>query len=72
MSRAQPENKLICFETREKAEEYEPMADWLLKNGQLLASTGFEIEFDSEDYQDMDAYAKFEVLTDFYNQRREI
>jgi len=72
MSRARPENKLICFETREKAEEYEPIADWLFKNGQLLASTSFETKFDTEDYQKIDAYTKFELLTNFYNQRREI
>ncbi|PSG98743.1 MAG: hypothetical protein BRC29_01285 [Nanohaloarchaea archaeon SW_7_43_1] len=72
MTRTRPENRLICFETREKAEEYEPMADWLLKNGQLLDSAGFETKFDTEDYQDIDAYTKFELLTNFYDQRRDI
>ncbi|PSH02541.1 MAG: hypothetical protein BRC26_00050 [Nanohaloarchaea archaeon QH_8_44_6] len=72
MSRTRSENKLICFETREKAEEYEPMADWLLKNGQLLDSGDFETKFDAEDYQNIDAYTKFELLTNFYNQRRDI
>lgn len=79
MSKAQnTTGNVTTVEQTQKAEEYEPLADWLLRNGQALAYTEpgeyREADIDEiiEDYRDLSAYQKFEKLADFYNARREV
>ena len=49
----------------EKAVEYEPMADWLLKNGKALAYSSNEIQLEAP-YSEQNPFHKFKLLTDVY------
>lgn len=56
----------ITPELSRKAQRYEPMASWLLKDGKVLAYDPVEIELDRP-FAELSAVSKFEVLTEAYN-----
>ncbi|MFT4867756.1 MAG: hypothetical protein ACI9LV_000360 [Candidatus Nanohaloarchaea archaeon] len=72
MSQAQrTTGNITPVEKHEKAEEYEPLADWLMKNGRALGYTEVDLEISREEYDELAPLEKFQALTDFYNERRE-
>jgi hypothetical protein len=73
MSQAQRTNgDLTSVEKHEKAEEYEPVADWLMKNGRSLGYPEVDMEISREEYDELAPLEKFQALTDFYNERRDV
>lgn len=79
MSQAQRESAdLLSAEIAAKAEQYEPMADWLMRGGQVIAYPEIDASLDDqeinhrEDYEELGAYEKFELLANFYDERRDI
>jgi hypothetical protein len=54
-------DKIISIEKRERLEEYEPLVDWLLRDGQRLG-------LGSSEYQEKTVAGKFDSLAEFYNE----
>lgn len=69
------DDEVISEELHRKAENLEQIADWILKDGKILSYNEFDDfreELGREDYQDLNSFEKFELLTELYNEEREI
>lgn len=67
MSTQQPRNNGLDPQKALKAEEYEPVADWLLQNGKRLAYHNIGTD---QPYEELSAVEKFEALASLYTTTR--